>query len=490
VSNRLKRLSEFDEGLWVVPYQRVADSKLTDPSRARSKFGVDAVVTANVEIVNGGYRLDLRVYGANTMKSRGSIEVSTAASDAWHLDLSTRLADVFDVKIDDSQLTAATASYTRKTDAFEHFILGRGYLASAAEAADDSAISVFDDAIAKDSLFAGAYVCRAQALYQRHSQSGNSQWADEALADAYLVRGQVLNSLGKKEEAITEFARAIEVSKRDPEARRLLWRQYLRLGQFERAEEVCRDAIEVNPRHWQGYENLGYLYYATGKYEDAIAEFEIVADIAPDHAPTYNYLGALYYVTDRWENAIAMFEQSFALQKNYEACANLGTLYYMEGRFNDAAQMYEWAREYDHTDHILIGNLASAYYWMPEDRERATPLFETAIELAHEELSQSPDDGVLIGMLAVYYSVNHPDTALYFAERALALDPDNADVLFRSAMVYEQLGQRARALVVLGDAIANGCPVKAIAHERHFQELREDPRYELLVAEKTPSNSD
>jgi serine/threonine-protein kinase len=129
-----------------------------------------------------------------------------------------------------------------------------------------------------------------------------------------------------------------------------------------------------------------------------------------------------------------------------------------------------------------VGNLASAYYWIPEQRERAMPLFEEAIGLAKEGLSRSPEDAVLMSKLAGYYSIVRPDTAGYYTEKAMALDPDNAEVLFRSAATYEQIGERERALVLLGNAISKGFPLKIIENERQFLDLRQDRRYGLLLA--------
>jgi len=281
---------------------------------------------------------------------------------------------------------------------------------------------------------------------------------------------------------VDEYNRALRIDHRDIAAGRGLYGLYRGRGRYDEAEAACRGVIAANPRYWGGHEDLGYIYYVTGNYEGAVSEFERVAELAPDHAPTYNFLGALFYFLERWDDAIVMFEKSFALQKTKDACSNLGTLYYMKGRLADAARMYEWAWEYDRADYQVIGNLAAAYYWIPEEQHRAIPLYETAIDLARKKLATTPDDAVLLSFLADYYSVIRPDSAVSHIERALALSPRDSQVLYRAAMVYEQIGERTRALVFLGDAIANGYPLQEIAHARQFERLRQDHRYELLIA--------
>jgi tetratricopeptide (TPR) repeat protein/TolB-like protein len=494
LSARVERLSDFGDGLWVVPQGRVTGAVVTEPSRARALFGVDAVLAGTAKDTPGGLELELAVSNARTMRRIDGIRVTTS-SEMWQRDLNEKLARALEVKLDDGKLDAFETGETMVPEAFEALVLGLGYVASTKEGAVDSAIAAINGAIARDSLYVTAYVQRAGALNRKYDATKETRWADEALmscrraleldslrSDAHVLCGSIHSSLGDDMGAIDEFKRALRVDGRDVAAFRNLYALYRGQGRYDEAEAVCRAAIAANPRYWGGHEDLGYLYFVTGNYNGAVAEFERVAELAPGHAPTYTYLGALFYRLDQWDEAVAMFEKSLSLGKNEFACSNLGTLYYMGGRFADAARMYEWAWEYDRENYLVIGNLAAAYYWIPEQRDRAVSLFETAIELARKKLVQSPDDAVLSSILAGYFAAAHPDSAVRYAERALALSPRDSQVLYRCAMVYEQIGERARALMLLGEAIANGYSLMEIAHERQFAELRRDSRYELLIA--------
>ena len=502
LTERISRLAEHDRDLWVISHDHVTKAVIPEPSRAMDALGVGALLTGTVKEASGGYDIELGLVDARTMRAIKTFEVSTT-DDTFSADLDDGLARALGVELGEAENRALRATNAASPKGLESVVLGWGHLANSDAAASDSALAAFDRAIEADSSFATAHVCRARALLKKFENTHENRWAEEALSscrralaidslrgDAHTVSGQIRSKTGDVGRAVEEFARAVELDERDPTARHELAFAYLGLGQFDKSEQACRAAIEANPRYWGGYENLGYILYVLGRYDDAIAQFEQVARLAPNHASTYNYLGALYYAKERWVDAIAMFEKSFALQKTYEACANLGTLYHMMGRFTDAARMDEWALEYNRTDHLLIGNLGSAYYWIPGERGRASPLFEEAIRLARAKLAQTPDDADLLSIMAGYFSIDHPDSATRYAERAIALATANGEVLYRSALVYEQVGQRARALALLGEAIANGHSMKVIEHEQHLAELRKDPRYTILMADKKGSKKE
>ncbi len=499
LTERVNRLTRFDRDLWAVPFDRVVLAAVTEPPQAKRTLGVGSVIKGTVAVNPGGYSIRLHAIDAGSNREVDGIEVTTG-SPTWHQDLVQWIARAVDVEMNDEQRQMVLAGDSKLPEAFQAVVVGLGYLVRPGAAAVDSAIAAFDEAVLLDSLSANVHTCRARALFQKYDAGRESRLVGEALAscrralaldssqaDAYVCRGRVLSSMGEDDEAVAAFESALRVNDRDPAARRNLASIYFKLGQREKAEEVYDAAVSRNPGYWGAWEDLGYFHYATGKYDDAITDFQRVAELAPDYAGTYNYLGGIYFAMEDWDKATSMFEKSFALEKSYAACSNLGTLYYMQGRFADAARIYEWAREYDRTNHLVTGNLAAAYYWIPEERARAMPLFEHAIDLARPELERSPNDPVLLSIIAGYYSVLDRDSAVAYAERALAAGPDNAEALFRSAMVYEQLRERTKALVLLGDAITHGYSRKIIANERQFLELREDTRYRLLIAQRPDS---
>ena len=498
IAERVARIAAYDQDLWIVPQHRVADAVIQRHSDAKDALGVDLLFAGTVERRDAGYEAALDLIDARTMRSVGRFGISTAA-ESWSNGIDDELIRLLDVRLTDTERRAIAAANSTALGVARSVVTGRGWLSDSHAASVDSALAAFDGAIAVDSAFATAHIGRAQALRARLASTHDPKWAGEALsscrralridslrADAYAERGRARRDAGDVAGAIQDFNLALQFDGRDPGTRHDLVFAYLQGGRREEMELACRAALLANPRYWGPYEDLGYVYYVLGRYDDAIAQFHEVARLAPNHAPTYNYLGALYYFQDRWEESIEMFERSFAIQKEYQPCSNLGALYHMLGRFSDAAGMYQWALEYGPEDYLylVVGNLASAYYWIPGERERATPLFEQAIDLSRAKLAGAPNDPNLLSILAGYYSIDHPDSAARYADRAVSLSPADPSVLYRAAIVFETIENRPKALALLGQAISAGHSLKEIEHEQHLAELRKDSRYQLLVTKR------
>jgi hypothetical protein len=67
---------------------------------------------------------------------------------------------------------------------------------------------------------------------------------------------------------------------------------------------------------------------------------------------------------------------------------------------------------------------------------------------------------------------------------ALAMDPENVQVLYRAVCVYEELGQRDKALEYLGKAVARGYQAQEIRADPELKRLREDPRFKQVLQQK------
>jgi serine/threonine-protein kinase len=76
--------------------------------------------------------------------------------------------------------------------------------------------------------------------------------------------------------------------------------------------------------------------------------------------------------------------------------------------------------------------------------------------------------------------VGERSKALSLVQQALALAPDNIEIMVRAGLVYEQSGERDAALEWIGKALKHGFPMAQIKSLPDLQQLLADPRFEGL----------
>src|SRR5690606_14649610 len=127
-------------------------------------------------------------------------------------------------------------------------------------------------------------------------------------------------------------------------------------------------------------------------------------------------------------------------------------------------------------------NLGDAYLRLGR-REDAKRAYLKAVEQALVEVSLGPSNSRAIARLAVYQAKAGDDAAaMRSIKRALALTPDDQQVLHRSAVVHAIATRSALALDAIEKAISRGFSKRLIAEEEDFAMLRSLPRFAALIS--------
>ena len=173
-----------------------------------------------------------------------------------------------------------------------------------------------------------------------------------------------------------------------------------------------------------------------------------------------------------------MLKKSLAIKPSPGAYANLGTVYWFQGRYSDAVPLMEKAFEMEPNNYLFAGNLAEAYWWVSEYKDKAADVYRRAIELADQQLAVNPDDPNIQGNLGSYHAKLHePDKALKHIAQARRLAPMDPKILIKSAFVYAVTGKTEQALGALDLALQAGYSIFEIRRAPDLAELRKDPRY-------------
>jgi len=506
ITSNLTQLEQFQNALWVVPAGEIRINNITSAGQAHKTFGVNYAIAGSLQSIEDRLRLTINLIDSKNLRQINSAVIDVNASDVLELHNSSveRLMAMLNLELNPESRDVIQEGKTSNAFAFEQYLQGLGYLQRYDQLENiNSAIESFNNAIELDSQFALARAGLAQAFWRKFESTDESEWVESAkkqIQNAYelnrnhvqvhIVLGMINTGTGNYDQAVQNFNDALKADPVNAEAYMGLARAHERNGDHQQAEETYLRSIRLKPDYWAGYNSLGAFYLRINKFKEAEKQFKSVIELTPDNYRGYMNLGTVYYFTEQLEDARKMYEFSLNLEKSFGTSSNLGTLYFIEGRFNESARMYETALEINDNYYLLWGNLASAYNWIPEEREKSKAAYKRAIELALDRMTVNPNDAEILSHLAGYYAMTgEGKIARNYLQQALEISPDDTFIMYSTGTTYEQLGEREEAIKWLKKAIESGYSKSEILSQPELKELISDTRFEKILQETNQVNN-
>jgi len=501
LTSRLTQLEQFQDALWVIPASEVREQKISSARQARKAFGVTLAVTGSMQRTEDKVRVTLNLVDAESERQLRSFVIDDYAANVSALQDSVvfELATMLQITLGADERRLLTAGGTTDSEAYDLYLQGYTCIQRYEKLEEiDTALALFQRAVAKDPGYALAVAGLGDAYWQRYTMSNVPQCIEQAtqycqrairldsrLASPHVTLGLIHKGSGRYEEAIREFQAALQLDPLSHRAYRGLASVYEAQNDLVRAEGTYKKAIELKPDYWLGYRELEFFYLSHGRREDALQYLDEVIALNPEGFSYWNDLGAVYHGLGDRDKARRAWERSIEIEPNYAAYSNLGSLYYLTNRYYLATQMYERALALDDHDYQVWMNLAATYR-LPGQHTKAQLTFRRAIQMAERQRKINPHDPQLLSHLAECHTAlgEHTD-ALPLIEEALSLAPENVDILIRAGVVYEQLGRRELALAWIGSALMLGLPVAFVESLPELSDLRSDPRCQQLLKRST-----
>ena len=118
-------------------------------------------------------------------------------------------------------------------------------------------------------------------------------------ASAHYVFGNVLENMGRKDEALAQFRKAVSIDPNHVQAHNKLGYMLYRLGRADEAMTHYQRALALKPDHAEAHCGLGKVLAAVGRLEEARRAYDAAIAFAPRDAGNYFYLGrAVRFVRD------------------------------------------------------------------------------------------------------------------------------------------------------------------------------------------------
>jgi adenylate cyclase len=332
--------------------------------------------------------------------------------------------------------------------------------------------------------------------------NGYQLWSDRydrELEDVFAIQDEIAENivralrvvLSEREKRGIEVSATADIQAYDYYLRgRQFFHQFRRSGvQF--AQRMFERAMEIDPKYVRAYAGAAdccsYLYMqwdaSRGNLEGADAYSRQALELGPEVAEAHESRGLALSLSKRYQEAEREFETAIRLNPNlFEAHYFYGRTLFQQSKFADAVRYYSEASRVRPEDY-QAPILASASLSRLGRTAEAEATLRRGVQIAERHLELNPDDARALCLGAVaFMELAEPAKALDWAERGLAVDPEDSGVLYNVACVYALGGKTEDALACLDKALRHGFGIREwLENDNALDSLRRDSRFEALL---------
>ncbi len=133
---------------------------------------------------------------------------------------------------------------------------------------------------------------------------------------AYLEKdlGDVYAEQGKFQQAVTEYAKSLSITRDDPKTTLNYAAALQATGNAAQAEIQYKRVMTLLPRDSRAYVDLESLYIQEGRFDEAIAMYEQAIAVNPNDANAYFNLGVMFQQRGQNREALAFYKKVLQLK--------------------------------------------------------------------------------------------------------------------------------------------------------------------------------
>jgi tetratricopeptide (TPR) repeat protein len=269
-------------------------------------------------------------------------------------------------------------------------------------------------------------------------------------ADVQLALAGAYKELGRQDDAIAAFDKAIELTTEPAKKADALTekaRLFADKGETRVALDLLTRARELNGTDPDTHYNLGVLYVRSGQYDAGVTAFDAAIKLKPDHGNALNNKGVALEKAKKLDDAVKAFEAALAVDaRNGFARYNLGLSLFKLRKFKEAQAAFEKLLEQDPESADAKFFLGEIYYQTGDTKK--------ALRLYKDALRSNPDDATTHRRLGDMY-LHNGELDLAVGEYWAAIDADKDDDDIRAQLMRVLLARNkegdVRRAVQLGD---------------------------------------
>jgi TolB-like protein/Flp pilus assembly protein TadD len=336
------------------------------------------------------------------------------------------------------------------------------------------------------------------------TRTGQSVWAeryDREMKDVFEVQDEIAINIAQALRITLSPQEEHEIARKptqNPQAydyylRGLQFFHGERRKNFEYARQMFARAIVIDPGYARAYAGVAdccsflYMYWDTtdDNLQEADAASLKAIELDPESAEAHASRGLAVYLAKKYDEAEIEFQVAIRLDpKLFEAHYFYARTRFQQGKLEEAAKLFESACRAKPDDYQASTLLGTTYGALGRKAE-AAGAFRRGAQLAEKHLELHPDDARALYLGAnCWCQLQERERALEWANRALAMDPEEPSILYNVACIYAILGQTEDALSCLQKVTEGSHWYRGwAAKDPDFTSLRGNPRFEALIKE-------
>lgn len=285
----------------------------------------------------------------------------------------------------------------------------------------------------------------------------------------YYARALAYGNLGKTDDALADYSKAIELNSRFVRAYAKRGAIYDNKNQPDLALADFNRSIELNPQYSYPYFRRGNIYYNTQRYDQAIADYTKAIQYDPTYTYAYINRGVMYKVQGKYDLAMSDYAKAIELDpKDPDTYNNRGNVYFMQQDYDRAFDDYskaielnpKWAKSYmlrgntytrkgqvelavkDHTKAIELDPKYSDAYAERGHIFYNNKMYDEALKDYNKVTQLSPNYSYGYLWVGVsYHEKQQFNLAITNYNKAIELDPKNMYAFTNRADAYESTGK-------------------------------------------------
>ncbi|MHB8639027.1 MAG: protein kinase domain-containing protein [Candidatus Acidiferrales bacterium] len=402
----------------------------TNPKQSLPKIaralGANLLVQGMLQGSGDKIRIDVSLQDVADGKQLWSKEFNGVTGDLFTLEdqIYNQLVPALNVSPTNDEMAKAEARPTDNVAAYDFYLRGRNSLRGHDSKSIETALDYFNQALKQDGSFALAYAGIADASLRMYVIKKDSFWTQKALAAAQ---------------------QAEQLNDKLPEVHTTLGSVYSATGKYTEAVAELKRALSLAPTSDEAYRRLGGAYLLSGNAVQAIDAFQKAIHLNPYYWGNQESLGEAYFQSGDYAKALGAFRQVTVLEPDIDAgYENMGNVYLQEGKYQECIPYFQRALQIE-PYWTTYSNLGTAYFFLKQYSDSAG-MFEKAVAL-------NPNDAeVVVNLADAYRWSGQQDKARSTYQQAISLgykeleiNPQSASVMAQMALSYAKTGDAQQA---------------------------------------------